>query len=62
MLDKTFTKFMLTLELAGNTARMNDVSPMLVILLSRQLLQNHLILNLAKARYFNIEKYITKLY
>ena len=56
MLDKTFAKFMLTLELAGNTARMNDVSPMLVILLSRQLLQNHLILNLAKARYFNIEK------
>ena len=38
---------MLTLKLAGNIARMNDTSPMVDILLRRQLLQNHLILNLA---------------
>ena len=40
-------KFMVTLELAENTARMNVNSPMVDILLRRQLLQNHLILNLA---------------
>ena len=38
---------MFTLELAGNTAGMNVTSPMADILLRRQLLQNHLILNLA---------------
>ena len=40
-------KFILTLELAGNTTRMNVTSPMVVILLGRQLLQNHLVLDLA---------------
>ena len=38
---------MLTLELAGNTTRMNVASRMVDILLRRQLLQNNLILNLA---------------
>ena len=40
-------KFMLTLELTGSTTRMNVASPMVNILLRRQLLQNLLILNLA---------------
>ena len=38
---------MITLELAGNTARMNVSSTMVIILLRRKLLKNHLILNLA---------------
>ena len=51
---------MLTLELGVNTARMNVTSHMVVILLRRQLMQNHLILNLAmrKARNFDMKKYI----
>ena len=40
-------KFMFTLELAGNTERMNVASPMVDILLRKTLLQKHLILNLA---------------
>ena len=42
--------------------RINVDSPMVDILLTRQLLQNQLIINLAmlKARGFNMEKYITK--
>ena len=38
---------MLTIELAGNTTKMNVVSPMIDISLRSQLLQNLLILNLA---------------
>ena len=38
---------MRTLELAGNTTRMNVISHIVDILLRRELLQNHLILNLA---------------
>ena len=51
---------MLTLELGVNTARMNVTSRMVVILLRRQIMQNHLILNLAmrKARNFDMKKYI----
>ena len=51
---------MLTLELGVNTTRMNVTSRMVVILLRRQLMQNHLILNLAmrKARNFDMKKYI----
>ena len=41
------TKFMLTLELAGNTTRMKVDSPIVDILLRRQLLQSQLIINLA---------------
>ena len=40
-------KFMLTLDLAGNTAKMNVASPVVDVLLRRYLLQNHLLLNLA---------------
>ena len=51
---------MLTLELGVNTTRMNVTSRMVVILLRRQLMQNHLILNLAmrKARNFDMKKYL----
>ena len=51
---------MLTLELGVNTTRMNVTSRMVVILLRRQIMQNHLILNLAmrKARNFDMKKYI----
>ena len=51
---------MLTLELGVNTTRMNVTSRIVVILLRRQLMQNHLILNLAmrKARNFDMKKYI----
>ena len=51
---------MLTLELGVNTTRMNVTSRMVVILLRRQLMQNHLILNLAmrKAKNFDMKKYI----
>ena len=51
---------MLTLELGVNTARMNVTSRMVVILLRRQIMQNHLILNLAmrKARNFDMKKYL----
>ena len=38
---------MLTLELAENTTGMNVNAPMVDILLIRQLMQNHLIANLA---------------
>ena len=48
------TKFMLTLELAGSTTRRNVAFPMVNILLRRQLLQNHLILNLALLKWRNI--------
>ena len=41
------TKLVLTPELAGNTTGTNVRSPMVDILLRRQLLQNLLILNLA---------------
>ena len=41
------TKFLLIQEPAGKTTRMNVASLMVIILLRRQLLQNHLILNLA---------------
>ena len=39
---------MLTVELAKNSTIMNVASPMVDILLRRQLLQRHLILSLAK--------------
>ena len=42
--------FMLTLELTENITRMNAASPIVEILLRRQLLQNHLILNLAMTK------------
>lgn len=41
------TKFLLTLELAGNGIIMNIISRIFNPLLRRELLQNHLILNLA---------------
>ena len=41
------TKFLLTLELAGNGIKMNIISRIFDPLLRRELLQNHLILNLA---------------
>ena len=55
---------MITLELAGNTARMNVTSTMVVILLRRKLLKNHLILNLAmmKKKEIFIAKANEKLY
>ena len=45
VLVKTY-QVILTLELAQNTTRMNVTSRMVDILLRRQLLQNHFILNL----------------
>ena len=45
VLVKTY-QVILTLELAQNTTRMNVTSRMVYILLRRQLLQNHFILNL----------------
>ena len=39
---------MLTLEIAGNKTRMNVTSPMVDILLRKELLQSNTILNLAK--------------
>ena len=45
-LVKTY-QVQLTLEFAGNTARVNVASRIVAILLRRQLLQNYLILNLA---------------
>ena len=44
------TKFILILELAGNTTRMNVAFLMVDFLQRRQLLQNHLILKLAKIK------------
>ena len=44
------TKFMLILEFAGNTTRMNVAFSMVDFLQRRQLLQNQLILNLAKIK------------
>ena len=41
------TRFILTLELAGNTGRRNSASSMVDVLSRRQLLQNHLMLKLA---------------
>ena len=56
------TKFKHTLKLAGNATRMNFVSHMVDILLRKQLLQNHLILNLAmKKKFFYITKASQKL-
>ena len=43
-------KFLLTQEPAGKTTRVNVASLMVVILLRRQLLQNHLIINLARRK------------
>ena len=59
---------MQTLDLAGNTAKMNVASPVVDVLLRRYLLQNHLLLNLAimKSKRFyhreNINKASQKLY
>ena len=49
---------MLTLEVAGNTTRMNVAPPMVDFLQKRLLLQNQLIPNLAKikTRGFKMEK------
>ena len=44
---------MLALELAGTIIRMNVASHMVGILLRRQLLQNHLIVNLTMLRIKN---------
>ena len=41
------TRFILTLELAGNTRRRNIASSMVNVLSRRQLLRNHLMLKLA---------------
>ena len=53
---------MLTLELAGNTTKINVTSLIVNILLGRQSLQNHLNLNLTmtKRKKFNMEKCVTK--
>ena len=56
------TKFMPTLELAGNTIRINATSHLVDILLRRQLLQKHLIVTfvMLKSKRINMEKYTTK--
>ena len=62
LFELRLSKFMLIVELTGNTTRMNVDSRMVDILLRRLLLQNHLILNLVmmKARGFSMGKCVTK--
>ena len=43
---QTYQVYAHSIELAGNTTRMNAIPHMVNILLRRQLFQNHLILNL----------------